>query len=166
MKEVVERSSTNYMPVGVGGREVNGNANGHAAEKEQGQEQGQQQTEQERPNTPDVSGLQIGGGAATSQPENLRTTTIGNEHTRPCAHSSLHIHLFQGPPYPSLLPHPHVQSKDPRRPLRPIRPLSCAKNSNASSVRWAYTATSTTTDPAVWASTSSATSADTSIPQT
>jgi (2Fe-2S) ferredoxin len=73
MREVVERSSTNDTPVGGRKPEVNGTANGHseapATEQEQEQELVQQDVENGQPGkgqeeTPDLSGLQIGGGTA------------------------------------------------------------------------------------------------------
>lgn len=72
MTEIVEKGSTNDTPVGARRVEVNGTdgkANGHVeVPQENGyvEEQGQDQA---RAATPDISGLQIGGGAGPTPPQ-------------------------------------------------------------------------------------------------
>ncbi|OQV03284.1 hypothetical protein CLAIMM_08343 [Cladophialophora immunda] len=66
MKEVVDRSVRNDMPVGTKRTEVNGNGHVPSPAGDQDPALGVQ-NEQEPEDTPDVSGLQIGDGADTSQ---------------------------------------------------------------------------------------------------
>ena len=74
MREVVERSNTNDTPVGGRRTEVNGSANGHV-QKPTATTDGQEHEQKEqswqsgtaRPDTPDISGLHIGGGTIAPQ---------------------------------------------------------------------------------------------------
>ncbi|EXJ61157.1 uncharacterized protein A1O5_11949 [Cladophialophora psammophila CBS 110553] len=83
MKEVVERSVRNDMPVGAKGAEVNGN--GHVPSPAGGRDQALgAQNEQEHEDIPDVSGLQIGGGAEASQQKSSQ-----QEQQPPSQHTAL-----------------------------------------------------------------------------
>ncbi|KAJ9614498.1 hypothetical protein H2200_002635 [Cladophialophora chaetospira] len=105
MREVVERSSTNDTPVGGRRAEANGNANGHVqtTSSEQEQEQVKQdngaQAEKEQEESPDISGLQIGGGATAPQqddsehhaPESENPTTLDPAPIPPSIATSFNI---------------------------------------------------------------------------
>ncbi|KIX96580.1 uncharacterized protein Z520_07846 [Fonsecaea multimorphosa CBS 102226] len=89
MKEVVDRSVRNDMPVGAKRTEVNGNGHVPSPAGEQQDRATEAQNEQEPGAVPDVAGLQIGEGAGASQQNSSQQEQDQQQQQSPSQNTTL-----------------------------------------------------------------------------